>query len=44
MLRKGTKDKDRAKELLDLEINSVMSKEYDPSNVPVKGQQRFRST
>ena len=44
MQRKGTKDKGRAQELLDLEINSVMSKEYDPTNVQVKGHQRFRSS
>ena len=42
MQRKGTQVA-RAQELLDLEINSVMSKEYDPGNVKIKGHQRFRS-
>ena len=38
-----TKDKAKAKELLDLELNSIASKEYDPNNVQVKGH-RFRSS
>ena len=31
-----SKDKDRAKKLLDLEVESVISKEYDPVNVMVR--------
>ena len=38
MQRDWTKDKDKAKKLLDLELNSITSKEYDPNNVPIRNR------
>lgn len=35
--REKTHDKERAQRLLDLEINSVVSKEYDPTNLKIRG-------
>ena len=41
--RRDTQNKQRAQELLDLELQSVASKEYDPSNISLRGS-RFRSS
>mmetsp|Transcript_47953 Transcript_47953/g.63470 ORF Transcript_47953/g.63470 Transcript_47953/m.63470 type:complete len:145 (+) Transcript_47953:21-455(+) len=37
----GTRNRARVQQLLEMELDSVASKEYDPSNVPLKGD-RFR--
>ena len=42
--RDATYNKDGAQRMLDLELLSVTSKEYDPEKIPVKPNMGFRSS